>query len=440
MNIKQTIIRLTIHTSIAILATQSNIIIAKNKEQQQSPEPLDQVVAIVNENVITDSELKRQVGKIIKQLKYSNEQLPPVQDLKKQVLNTMIIDDLQLQLAKNNNITATPEQINTALDNIAKQNNVNIFDLKTLIEKDGINFNEFKEDLTNQLTIMNVQNAAVRSDIKISKQELNEAKKVLNTQNSNNKYRLSHILISVPDEPNSEKIQYAKQKAHEIIEQLNNGKSFSSVAKVTSDGQQALNGGDLGWFTISELPSIFTEITPTLTIGQIHGPIQSENGFHIIKLTDAKYDSKKYQETKYKVRHILIKKDNITNSSIAEIELNRIKKEIHKNNNFADLALIYSDDPVSASRGGDLGWINKYEVVPEFASIMTSLKVNQISEPFESSFGWHIVQLEDIKQFDNTDKWQDKQATQLLEQKKFQDALANWQNKIRTQAHVKILI
>lgn len=434
MSIKHNIVQLAIITSIASL---TGIAVASNKENQQS---LDQVVAIVNENVITDSELKRRVQKIIKQLQYSKEQLPPSKDLRKQVLNTMIIDDLQLQLAKNNNITASPEQINAAIDNIAKQNNVNIFDLKNLIEKDGISFNEFKDDLAKQLTIMNVQNAAVKSEINISKQELKEAKKILNTQNANNQYRISHILISVPDSPSSEKVKFAKEKAHDIVEQLSNGKNFANIAKVTSDGQQALNGGDMGWFSLSELPAIFAEITPTLRVGQIYGPIQSENGFHIIKLTDAKYNSKKFQETKYKVRHILVKKDNITNSAIAKTELNRLKKEIQKNNNFAELALIYSEDHGTASKGGDLGWINKYDVVPEFANVMLSLKVNEISEPFESIYGWHLAQLEDVKQFDSTEKWQDTQAIQLLEQKKFQDALANWQNKIRTQAHIKVLI
>lgn len=401
---------------------------------------VDKVVAIINNDVITNSELERQTDKIKQQYKHANQSLPPLQDLRKQILNAMIIDSLQLQIANNNNIEATPEQVNNALDNIAKQNNVNIYDLKKLIERDGTSFDDFKEDLTKQLTIMNIQKAAVRQEMTISKQELEQAKKLIKTQNSKNKYRLSHILISVPSEPDSDKIKFAKKRANELVDKLNQGSNFEKIAKVASDGQQALNGGDLGWFNYAELPSVFTDIVPKLKKGQVYGPIQDESGFHIIKLADAKFDDKKYQETKYKVRHILIKKDDITTDEIAKNELKKLKNEISKNKNFSELALIYSEDHGSASQGGDIGWVNSYDVVPEFSGVMQSLKKNQISEPFESSYGWHIVQLLDKKDVDSTGKVEENQAIQLVEQKKFQDALAKWQNKLKSEAHIKVLI
>ena len=249
-----------------------------NNTIKASQDNLDKIVAIVNNDVITHTELDKNIAKLKAQYRQARQPLPSDKVIKKQVLNSMILDELQLQMAKMNNITATPEQINESLDNIAKQNNINIFDLKKLIEKDGLSFDEFKQELVNKLTIMNVQRAAVSSNINVSNQELNQTVELMNNQNAKNKYRLSHILISVPDEPNSTKIKYAKKRAEDIVKELSNGKDFVKTAKIVSDGQQALNGGDLGWFNVSEIPSIFADITPKLKKNQIYGPIQSESG------------------------------------------------------------------------------------------------------------------------------------------------------------------
>ena len=401
---------------------------------------IDEVVAIVNENVITNSELVKQTEKVKQQFKSSNEALPPIAELRKQLLNNMILDDLQLQMAKLNNISASSEQVAGALENMSLQNNVDVETLKQMLQRENIDFNDFQQDLRQKLTIMNVQKAAVQHDIQISEQEMQQALNILHNQNAKTQLRISHILISIPSEPTQEKIQFAKNRAEDIVNQLNTGKDFSSVAKIASDGQQASDGGDLGWFSTAELPSIFAEIAPKLAKGEIFGPIQSDNGFHIIKLADRKLDNQKYTEQKYNVRHILIKADEITTDSIAKNELLKLKKEIEKKHNFAELALIYSEDHVSASNGGSLGWITKYLVVPEFANVMDSLKVNQVSAPFKTSYGWHIMQLVDKKVEDSTEKWQKNQAKQIVEQKKFQDALAKWQNKLRSDAHIKVLI
>lgn len=401
---------------------------------------LDRVIAIINDNVITNKELNQEVGKLKKQSRLAVNQLPPAEILRKKVLNQLIIDKLQYEMAELNNMTATTEQINAAVDNIAKQNNVNIFTLKQMMEKEGINFDEFRDDLKKQLTIMNVQKAAVTSEINISEQELKQALKELKNNNNNNRYRISHILIAVPDEPNDEQIKYSKSRAEEVLKDLNKGKDFTKIAKVVSDGQQALTGGDLGWMSYSELPSTFSNVVPKLKKNQIYGPIQNESGFHIIKLSDIAVDNQKYYETKYKARHILIKKDKITDSIIANQELKKIKQEIEKKKNFSELALIYSDDYGSASNGGELGWVSKNAVVPEFGAVLDSLKVNEISPPFETQYGWHIVQLEAKDEVDNTDKVQQNIAKNMIAQKKSQDALEAWQNKLRNQAHIKVLI
>ncbi len=438
MSIKQKVILISISS---LLLTNNAILYSANKtESEQNQKTLDKVVAVINDDVITDKELNHEINKLKKQNLIANNNLPPADILRKKVLDQLILDRLQYEMAELNNMTATTEQINAALENIAKQNNVDIFALKKMMEKEGISFNDFRNDLKKQLTIMNVQKAAINSEINISEQELKEALKELKVNNSKNRYRVSHILIAVPDEPNDEQIRHSKIKAEEVLKDLNKGKDFAKIAKVVSDGQQSLNGGDLGWLSYSELPSTFSDIVPKLKKDEIYGPIQNENGFHIIKLSDLTVDKHKYYETKYKARHILIKKDKITDSTIANQELKKIRQEIEKNKNFSDLALIYSDDYGSASHGGELGWVTKNSVVPEFGAMLDSLKVNEISPPFETAYGWHIVQLEAKEDVDNTDKFQQNIARNMIAQKKSQDALDAWQNKLRNQAHIKVLI
>lgn len=404
-------------------------------------EPLDKIVAVVNDDIITNSDLAKKVTIIKNQLSAQSAKLPPLNEIRKQVLNAMILDSLQLQVAKLNNISASEDQVNAAIETVAKQHNLNVLNFRKKLESDGLNYNEFKKDILNQLTIMNVQRAIASSEVKVSNQEVTQEIKRLRNDNSKASYKLSHILIAVPNSPDTAKIQAAKDRATGIAKDLQSGhKKFAQTAMIVSDGQQALNGGDLGWYNIADLPSLFADIVPKLNRDQVYGPIQDESGFHIIKLTDAKSNSQKYQEMQYKVRHILIKKDDITTDAVAQKQLNKIKADIKKNNNFSDLALIYSEDVASASNGGELGWVSSYAVVPEFANTIASLKVNEISEPFRTAYGWHIAQLEDKKIVDNTENWKKTQAKQIIENRKFQDALASWQNKLKSESTIEIMI
>lgn len=409
-----------------------------NPTQQQQ---LDKIVAVVNDDVITNAELTKKINLLKAQIQAKGgAQLPSDDELKKQILNNMVLEILQLQIAKLNNIYAMPDQINMALNSILKQSNMTEAQFQKKLEHSGVKFEDFKADLEKQLTMMNTQRAIAQGEIKISNQELNQEIIRLNKSNIKNSYRVSHILVAVPNEPTSESIILAKQKAEKISQELKNGKDFAATAMIASDSSEALQGGDLGWYNSAELPSLFSEIVPRLNKNEVYGPIQSEDGFHIIKLTEVKHDSSKFQEIQYKVKHILIKNDAITSNIIAKQELEKLKKEILEKNNFSDLALIYSEDVASASKGGDLGWISSRNVVPEFARVIESLTPNSISEPFKTQYGWHIAKLEAIKKVDNTLDWQKTQAKQILENRKFQDALVTWQNKIKSESHIKILI
>lgn len=420
----------------------------KNNENSENNKNTDNIlgntlgktIAIVNNDVITDIEFNKKLNLVKTEIKNTDSNIPSEQALKKHVIDSMVLEKLELQIADMNGITISEQQLNTVIDNIAKQNNLNIYSFKEKLEKDGLNFNDYKKELTNQLIIMNLEKAIANSEIKISKQELAQELTRLKSQNNKNSYRLSHILISVPNNPDSDKIKYAQNRAEDIVKELKNGKDFKQIAMVVSDGQQALKGGDLGWYNYVDLPTIFADIVPTLKQGQIYGPIQSENGFHIIKLTDVKHDSNKYKETQYKVRHVLIQTDEITTNISAKKELNKLRDEILKNNNFAELALIYSEDKNSAAQGGSIGYVSLHSLVPEFANVIEKLKKGEISKPFKTPYGWHIAQLEDIKLIDNTKEYQELQAKQVIQSRKFNDALASWKNKILTESHIKVLI
>jgi peptidyl-prolyl cis-trans isomerase SurA len=415
-----------------ILSINSRLTIADNIKI------LGKTVAIVNKDVITDLELNKKIAIVTKQLQNTGTAIPPKEKFSKQILNNLITEKLELQIAQLNNLTATEQQVNATIDDIVQQNNLTLADFKHNLAQDGINFDDYKKELTTRLTISNLEKSLADSQVKINDQELSDEVKKLKNNNSNS-YRISHILISVPNEPDSEQIKAAQSKANNIIQELKKGREFKQLAMIASDGQQALQGGDLGWFSNADLPTSFAEVVPTLKQGQLYGPIQDELGFHIIKLSDLKQQSNKYQETQYKVKHILIKNDAITDDRIAKQELLKIREEILKKKNFADLALIYSEDS-SAANGGSLGWISLQAVVPEFAKVVAQLKKGTISQPFKSQFGWHIVELQDTKVKDNTKKYQEYQARQIIQARKFNDVLASWQNKIRSESHIEILI
>ncbi len=292
--------------NILILLIASGFCIASSDKSQS----LDKIVAIVNDDVITNSDLNKKITTIKNQLNSKAVKLPPINEIRKQVLNAMILESLQLQVAKANNISPSEEQINHAIETVAKQYNTNVLDLKNKLASQGVRYNDFKKDIINQLTIMDVQRAVASSEVKVSKQEIEQEIGRLKNDSAKSSFKLSHILIAVPESPDSKKIQLAKERALKVLQEIKKGnKTFSEIAMITSDGQQALNGGDLGWFNVADLPSLFADIVPKLTKDEIYGPIQDESGFHILKLTDLTNTSKKYQETQYKVRHILVKKD-----------------------------------------------------------------------------------------------------------------------------------
>lgn len=404
---------------------------------KQKPVEIDHIVAVVNNDVIMASELDDKMRSIKEQLRERGTKLPPTPVLQKQVLDRMVMTKLQLQMAEKHGIRVDDETLNRAISNIAAQNQVSLDQFRKILEKDGYNYAQFREDIRHQIIISRLQQEAVDNRVIVSDREINNYLATQQHQGQSEKeYRLSHILISMPTSPTTQQLQKTKAKAEMVLKKLKAGADFSEVAASYSDGQQALEGGDLGWRKSSQVPTLFTDAVARMHKGDISGLIRSPSGFHIIKLTDVR-DSKKVVVTQTHARHILIKTDDLTSDRDAVRRLKQLRQRIEGGANFAELARSNSNDTVSAAEGGDLGWISPGDMVPEFEEVMNSLKPGEVSQPFRTRFGWHIVQVLGRRKHDSTADVRRAHARQAIRQKKVEEARENWLRDLRDEAYVE---
>lgn len=407
-----------------------------NSVQRQS---LDRVVAVVNDDVITELELNEEMQNIKQQLRAQRTSLPPDDVLQKQVLERMIVLNIQLQDAERRHIRVDDETINNTVENIARQNNMTLMQFSQALRGDGIDYGNFRKRIGDELTINRLQKREVANRVTVSEQEVDDFIASQESQGSpNSEYRIGHILVSVPEAATTERIQSAKQKAQKILNELAQGADFAQTAVAQSDGQQALQGGDLGWRKLAQIPSLVASQVNQMAVGQTSEVIRSPSGFHIFKLMDKRSGQVQHIVNQTKVRHILIKPDVILSSSDAKKRIEQLKQRIEDGEDFAQLATSHSDDKGSASQGGDLGWVNPGVMVPPFEEAMNALAIGEISEPVQTRFGWHILQVLDRRKFDDTDEYKRNQAREMVRQRKIEPALANWLRRIRDEAFVEV--
>lgn len=405
-------------------------------------EPLDSVVAIVNTEVITRSELNRAVAIAEKQLMASNVPLPPLHQLQLQVLNQLIDQKVELQTAARMNITVSEDQLNQAIAGIAAKNKMTTEQLQAALAEDHIDFPTYRKQIKDQMIIQQLLQRAVGSNITITAQDVkNAANTATTTAMQNNTYQVADILIALPDNPTPEQLQQAQQKAASIMSQLQNGANFNTLAAANSDGQEAMNGGDLGWRTLEELPSIFAAKITTMKTGSVAGPLRAANGIHIIKLVGVKSEEQQQHFiTETNVRHILIKTNLPSDDAPARAELISIRKQIENGANFADMAKRYSQDTGSAIKGGDLGWVSPGMLVAPFEEAMNGLAINQISQPIKSQYGWHLIQVLGRKQVDDSQIYRQNQLKKMVYIKQFNENSTIWVQQLRDESYIKILI
>ncbi|KTD45719.1 peptidyl-prolyl cis-trans isomerase D [Legionella rubrilucens] len=404
-------------------------------------QPLDSVVAIVNDGVITSSELNTQVEALRQQMQARKMQMPPEKTLRKQVLQHLIDVDLQLQLAKQNDMTVDSTELNEAINKIAANNHLTLTELREELTRQGISWQSYRENIRKEILISRVQQKAVGKDVSaISNEQVEDYLKTAQFQDKTQfTYHLQNIVIPLPEEPTTEQLNKARQKAKELLAKIKKGEDFNRLAIAESSGEFALEGGDLGMRHLAELPEVFAKQVVNMKTGQIAGPIRTGNGFQLIRLIAIGGAEQKHEVVKTHVRHILLKQDASMTAVEAEKQANNLYQQLKSGKDFAHMAKQYSLDAASAVKGGDLGWVNSGELVMEFEKAMDALPINKISKPVKSVFGWHIIQVLGRKKVDDTETFKRQQVRAFLQQRKFTEAVQNWQQHLRADAYVKIL-
>ncbi|MFT7110675.1 MAG: peptidyl-prolyl cis-trans isomerase SurA [Psychrobacter glaciei] len=397
---------------------------------------LDKIIAIVDDDIILQSDLNNRISVVKNQSK--SLRLPPDAVLKTQVLERLVVESIQLQLAERSGMRISDQQLNQTIQTIAKQNNLSLSNFKAALEKDGVSYPQAREQIRRERLISEVQRYRVGNKIQISEQDVDA---FLNSSRgksaSEEEYRLGHILIQVPSQASRDQLKAAEKKARTLVKNLRNGDDFAQTAISNSEGRNALKGGDLGWRKQAELPSLFANVVPSLKKGDVSDPIRSASGFHIIKINEKRGGaSKLVQQTK--ARHILIQENQIRSDKQAEALIKKIYKRIKSGEDFAKLAKEFSDDPGSKVNGGDLNWVNDGDMVPAFEKTMKDSKKGELSKPFKSRFGWHVLEVTDYRNKDLGEEIQRNQARQLLYSRRFEEELPIWLRQIRTDAYVEI--
>ena len=402
---------------------------------------IDRIVAVVEDDVVLSSALNRQVFTIKQTLSQSNKILPPDYVIENQVLERMVIGKLQLQLAKRSGITVDDETLRQSMLELAQRNGMALDEFRKALDQENIPYADFIDDMRNEIMVRRLRANQVNSRIKVSERELEHYMETEGHYNEKQKtqYHLFHILIATPEAATPSTIQAAKQRAEETVKEIRANADFRQLAISRSDGAQALNGGDLGWRNLSQVPTLFVEYLVKMEKGETQGPIRSPSGFHVIQLNDVQGVSK-HIVTQTRARHILIKPNELIDDQDAKKRLEKLKYRIENDEPFDSLARLHSDDKASALKGGDLGWVEPGALVPPFERAMNQLAVNEISEPVQTQFGWHIVQVLERKKRDNTAEYKKNQAREEIRKRKIEEETELWLRRIRDEAYVEIML
>ena len=401
-------------------------------------ELLDRVVAVVDSGVIMESQLNSRVEEILQRIKNDNAELPPLNLIEEQVLDRLIIEEIQLQIADRAGIKISDSELNQTLARVAAQNNLSLEEFRIKLEGEGTSYRSFRDTIRKELIIQRVQRGKVGAKIDISEQEIEnfinseEGKTQLAEQ-----YNVQHILLSVSRGSTEKEIEEIKINANSLISRLNDGESFEKLAASFSAGQNALEGGYLGWRTEAELPSLFAEVVTELKVGEIASPLRSGAGFHILKLIDKRGNTVKFLDQTL-ARHILVQPSEIRTENQAEELINTIYERLTSGEDFKQLARQYSEDPGTKMDGGELGWSNPGDYDPAFEQTLNATKIGELSKPVKSSFGWHVIEVMDRRNEDVSQEEQKDRAFRIIFDRKFEQELQSTLIELRAEAYVDI--
>ena len=398
---------------------------------------LDRIAAIVNDDVITGSELEARLSSVREQLRRAGTRLPPPEVLRRQVLERLIVDRIQLQLARESGIRIDDETLNRALLQLAQRNGLTLRGFRDALERDGHDFAKFREELREEIAISEVRKLRVESRVQVSERDIDDHLSTIENQGAGSEYHIGHILIAIPDGASPETITEARERTERVLGEIRAGANFANMAAANSDGQRALEGGDLGWRRAPDLPTMLGDAVLRLAVGEVTDPIRSASGFHLVKLIGKRGGEQPVVVEQTRARHILIVLDELTDEAAARRELSALRERVANGEDFGELARAHSDDAGSAPKDGELGWINPGDTVPEFENAMGSLEPGGLSEPFKSQYGWHIVQVLERREHDDTEAARRAEALRSLRVRKLEEDMQSWVRQVRDEAYVE---
>lgn len=398
---------------------------------------IDRIVAVVDKEVITYNELLGRIQLVLGQLDKQGVQRPPQDVLEKQVLERLIGDRLQLQLAAQTGLRVDDNQLDKTMERIAEQNKLSPSQFREALEKDGISYGKFREDMRNEIVLARLREREVDNRVNVTEAEIDNLLTSQASRNElSNEFDISHIVIRTPEESSPENLQKLRAKAEEAMKHIRTGADFGQVAARFSDAPNALEGGKLGWKSDTQIPKLFVDALAALQPGQTTEIIRSPNGFHILKLNDRRGGTSPMLVQQTNVRHILIKPSEVVSDTDAQRRLSDLRERIENGASFGDLARQYSEDG-SASKGGELGWVNPGDTVPDFEKAMNDLQPGQLSAPVRSPFGWHLIQVQERRSQDMSKEAARIKARQEIRTRKADEAYQDWLRELRDRAYVE---
>lgn len=403
---------------------------------------IDRIVAVVNNDVITANELDKRMAEARQQLEAQKIKAPPEDVLRRQLLERLVIEQIQLQLASQTGIRTTDQDVDQAVQTIAGRNNMTVDALYDVVRRQGLSRDEYREQIRNQIAIQQLVEREVNNHVTVSESEVNNFLENNRLRAGRDvEYNVSHIFIPVPDSASPQQIQSAKQRADDVVRQLQTGEDFARAAVTYSQGPEALKGGALGWRGVGQLPELFVAALEKLKPGEVSEALRGPNGFHILKLNERRggtVSDAPVQETH--VRHILLRPSEIQSINDARTTLMQLRERIVNGEDFAALARTYSEDTVSAANGGDLGWVRPKQLVPAFERAMNTLKPGAVSEPVQTPFGLHLIQVIERREQTIAGERERIAAREQIHARKADDRYEQWLRQLRDEAYVEYML
>lgn len=401
---------------------------------------LDRIVAIVDNDVIMQSQLDQRIREVQQTIEKRGAEMPPADVMQQQVLERLITENLQLQIGERSGIRISDEELNQAMGTIAQRNNMTLDQFRAALERDGLSLDTAREQIRREMVISRVRQRRIAERVQVSNQEVeNFLASDLGKMQLSEEYRLANILIPVPESADSATIETAEKLAMDTYQQLQQGADFATLAASRSASENALEGGDMGWRKAAQLPPPFDTEVSAMSVGDVTQPVRTPPGFILLKVLEKRGGDTQVRDEIH-VRHILIKPSQIRSEEESRRLIERLRDRIIAGESFADLAKSFSEDPGSALNGGDLNWVDPSSLVPEFQEVMANTPGRQLSEPFKTPYGWHILEVLGRRATDASEEVREQQALSLLRNRKYEEELQNWLRQIRDEAYVEIKI